>query len=230
MSPNQAAEVFVFAFCLSLLVAYNVFYFTPWFQRMRIKFKGRTYLNLWAVGLEARSVWAAAMMNDPKEGITATQTVRNMVMGCALLAAAITYLAAQLILLVTDAARLSQVANYSNGDPISGGDPWMPPQAKLAISLGILFLSLLAMTQCVRLSVHLAYLIRAAPVDETRQRRFQKLAFTVNKRSSLYFSLGLRLLYVFFPLFLYIIGPLALLISTLIEVSACLIQIETHSL
>ena len=96
----------------------------------------------------------------------------------------------------------------------------MAPQTKLGIALGTLFLSLLAMTQCVRLSVHLTYLIRAAPVDPRRQRRFSQIAFAVNRRASFYFSIGLRLQYAFFPLALYILGPLALLITTVVEVIA----------
>ena len=38
--------------------------------------------------------------------------------------------------------------------------------------------------------------------------------------ASLFFSVGLRFLYAFFPIFLYILGPLALLIATLVQVVA----------
>ena len=87
------------------------------------------------------------MMADTKEGITAAQTIRNMVMGCSILAAGVTLLAAQLLLLITDPVRLQQVSKFSRGDPISGSDPIMSPEVKVGISLGILFLSVTAMTQ-----------------------------------------------------------------------------------
>lgn len=64
---------------------------------------------------------------------------------------------------------------------------------------------------------HLTYLLRAAPADPKRQRRFQKIAFTINRRTSLFFSIGLRLQYAFFPVFIYVMGPLALLIATVVE-------------
>lgn len=82
---------------------------------MRITFRGRTFLNLWSVGSEARAIWAQSMMLDPKEGITGAQTIRNMVMGCSILAAAIAVLAGQLILLVTDGSRLDQVSRFDFG-------------------------------------------------------------------------------------------------------------------
>lgn len=160
-------------------------------------------------------------MADPKEGITAAQTVRNMVMGVSVLAAATAVLVGQLILLLTDSARLNQLNIYSGGDPISGADAIMPPQARLGIAMGVLFLSLIAMTQCVRLSVHLTYILRAVPAaDPRRGARLQKIAFQINRRASLFFSIGLRFQYAFFPVFLYILGPLALLISTLVEASS----------
>ncbi|KAL4552617.1 hypothetical protein Ndes2526B_g02540 [Nannochloris sp. 'desiccata'] len=82
------------------------------------------------------------------EGITAAQTIRNMVMGVSILAAGITLLASQLLLLLTDPARLVQVAKYSKDDPISGSNSLMSPEIKLGICLAILFVALLTMTQC----------------------------------------------------------------------------------
>lgn len=224
MNANKAGELVVFIFSISLLILYNFLYFTKWFQRFKIKFHNRRYLNLWNVGSEARAVWAGAMMADPKEGVTAAQGIRNMVMGVSILAAGVTLLTGQLLILLTDPARLDQVAKYSRDDPISGGNELMSPQSKIGISLGVLVLALVGMTQCVRLSVHLTYILRAASADPQRQRRFQRLAFAVNRRASFFFSVGLRVQYAFFPVFLYILGPLALLISTVVEVLALLIM------
>ncbi|KAG7673983.1 hypothetical protein NADE_004329 [Nannochloris sp. 'desiccata'] len=219
MEEGQAAELAVFVISVSILLIYNALYFTPSFQRLKFKWRHRHYLNLWSVGAEARGVWAGAMM-VASEGITAAQTIRNMVMGVSILAAGITLLASQLLLLLTDPARLVQVAKYSKDDPISGSNSLMSPEIKLGICLAILFVALLTMTQCVRLSVHLSFLLRAVPIDPKRSLKFQKIAFAINRRASLFFSLGLRIQYAFFPLFLYILGPLALLISTIVEVIA----------
>lgn len=152
----------------------------------------------------------------PSEGITAAQTIRNMVLGVSILAAGTALFASQLLLLLTDPVRLAQVANYSIDDPISN-NPLMKPEIKLGLSLAMLFVALLMLMQCVRLSVHLTFLLRAVPVDPKRTLKFQKVAFAINRRASLFFSLGLRIQYAFFPFFLYILGPLALLISTIVE-------------
>jgi uncharacterized membrane protein len=219
---GQGAEIAIFTVCITLLVAYNILYFTKSLAWLFIKlsFRGKRYLSLWAVGKESRGVWAAAMMENPEEGITAAQSVRNMVMGCAILAAAITLLAAQLILLLTDPIRLDQIAAYANDDPIAGSRSFMAPQTKLGITLGVFFLSLVAHSQCVRLAVHLTFLLRAASADSKRSKRFQVLAFAINRRTSLYFSLGLRLAYAAFAVFFLVLGVTAFLIATLVEIAA----------
>jgi uncharacterized membrane protein len=220
MESGQAAELAVFIICVSILLIYNILYFTTFFQKLKFKFRHRHYLNLWGLGAEARSLWAGAMMADEKEGITAAQTIRNMVLGVSILAGGVTLLASQLLLLLTDSARLEQIAKYSRNDPISGSNSLMGPELKLGIALAVLFVALITMTQCVRLSVHLSFLLRAVPIDPKRSVKFSKIALAINRRSSLFFSLGLRIQYAFFPLFLYVLGPLVLLISTLFEVGA----------
>lgn len=139
--------------CITLLVGYNVLYFTKTFQSMRIRWRGRCYHNLWSVGAEARAVWAGAIMADPKEGITGAQGIRNMVMGVSMLTAGITVLAGQLLTILTDPARLRQVQEFSSSDPISGEDALMSPEVKIGLSLGVLALAVMALTQSVRLSV-----------------------------------------------------------------------------
>lgn len=141
-------------------------------------------------------------------------------LGVSILAASSALLAAQVILLITDGARLDQIKSFAKSDPISPDTQFLSPQSKLGIALGVVFLSLLSMTQTVRLSVHLSYLLRAVSADAKRAARLSKVAFAINRRASLFFSLGLRLLYIFFPLFLYVLGPLALLIATLVELVA----------
>jgi len=224
MNGGQIAELVIFVFCFSLLLIYNSLYFTTWFQTLRFSWNGCYYVNLWSVGLEARALWAGAMMHDAKEGVTAAQIIRNMVLGVSVLAAATALIVAQLILLLTDSTRLQELKVYAANDPISGSDVLIPAQAKLGIAMGLLFLSLLSMSQCVRLSVHLTYILRAIPAKpQKNSARLEKIAFAINRRASLFFSLGLRFLYAFFPLFLYLMGPLALLVSTLVEV--CLFRV-----
>ncbi len=114
------------------------------------------------------------------------QNVRNMVMGVSILAAGAALLAAQIMQIMTDPARLAQLERYSTRDPIAGPGPsWMPADTKLALALGLLFIALMALAQCVRLSVHLGYLLRAAPADPKRGARLRRIAFSINRRERL---------------------------------------------
>jgi hypothetical protein len=106
-----------------------------------------------------------------------------MVMGVSILAAGAALLAAQIMQIMTDPARLAQLERYSARDPIAGpGASWMPADTKLALALGLLFIALMALAQCVRLSVHLGYLLRAAPADPKRGARLRRIAFSINRR------------------------------------------------
>lgn len=153
MDSAEAADLSIFIICIALLLAYNVLYFTKTFQDIRLRWRGKEYRNLWGVGAEARSVWAGAIMADPKEGITGAQGIRNMVMGTSMITAGITVLAGQLLTILTDPARLEQVAKFSSSDPISGDDALMSPEIKIGLSLAVLFLAVMALTQSMRLSV-----------------------------------------------------------------------------
>ncbi len=70
---SQAADAAVFALCVALLLAYNILYFTRRARHLSIKFRGVHYVNLWGVGLAARTIWASAIMADKAEGLAGTQ-------------------------------------------------------------------------------------------------------------------------------------------------------------
>lgn len=94
---------------------------------------------------------------DPKEGINAVQTIRNTVLGVSILAAASAVIGSQLINVLTDPTKLNQIELYGAIDPITKGGSIASPPVKVAIALGLLFMSLMAMMQCVRLSIHVGY-------------------------------------------------------------------------
>lgn len=224
---SQAAEIAVFVFCVSLLVIYNILYFTKtlaWLS-IRVSIRGRRYLSLWVIGRESRAVWAEQMMRHPSEAIVAAQSIRNMVLGTSILAAAMTLLAGQMIAILTNASSLQQITSYGGDDPIAGEDSFMAPQTKIGLTLGVLFLALLSFAQCIRLAVHLTFLLRAASTDDSqRSRRFYVLAFAINKRASLFFSVGLRFSYAAFVFFFLVLGITTFLVATLVEITALLIM------
>jgi hypothetical protein len=48
-------------------------YFTRLARHISIKFRGVHYVNLWGVGIAARTIWASAIMADKAEGLAGTQ-------------------------------------------------------------------------------------------------------------------------------------------------------------
>ncbi|GAB4821740.1 hypothetical protein N2152v2_008786 [Parachlorella kessleri] len=100
-----------------------------------------------------------------------------------------------------------------------GGDaPLLSPEVKLAIALGALFLSLLSFSQSVRLSIHLGFMVRVVPQNNSKSLRKQSIK--IAQRSALYLAIGLRFMFAFMPLIMWLLGPLALLIATVILVVA----------
>ncbi|EFN56717.1 hypothetical protein CHLNCDRAFT_144119 [Chlorella variabilis] len=227
MESGQAADLAIFVCCCALLLGYNIFYFSV----ASFTFFKRRYIILYAVNRQSRASWVQHLSKDSKEGINAVQTIRNQVLAVSILAATTAPLAAQLINVITDTAKLQQVADFSKSDPISSV-ALFSPQIKLGIALGILLLAVMAYAQSVRLSVHigervcrlrrlpLGYTIRVVASDPTGYTGLSHLSVTLMRRSSLYFAIGLRLFFVFGPLVLWIIGPTTLLVATLLDVAA----------
>lgn len=173
------------------------------------------HINLWTASLKARSLWAHVMMSDSKSGLEAVHTIRNLIISVSLLAAAEASLIASLLNILTDPAKLEQIDTFSKSDPISDGNSFVAAEVKVALTLGVVALSLLIFAQCVRIAVHLGFLIRIVPVNMNVSIPLRDATFVLTQRMSLYFALGLRFLYAFVPLMFYMtLGALALAIST----------------
>lgn len=178
---------------------------------------GQEHVNLWTTSLKARSLWASVMMAKASEGLAAVHTVRNMIISVSLLAAADAALIAQLLNILTDPAKLKQIDEFASADPISNGDSFMSAAVKVALALGAVALSLLVFAQCVRISVHLGFLIRVVPENLNTSLPLKDATIVLVQRASLFFALGLRFLYAFVPLSFYMsLGSLAFLISTVL--------------
>ncbi|KAI8108592.1 hypothetical protein M9434_006617 [Picochlorum sp. BPE23] len=213
MESGEIADLVVFIVCVSAFLLYHWWYFclrgTRWLPHEN--------LNLWSTNLKARSLWAHVMMSDKREALAAVHTVRNLIISVSLLAAAQASLIAQLLNILTDPTKLEQMEKYAASDPITKGDSFLSPEVKVALALGDMFLSLLLFAQCVRISVHLGFLIRIVPENMNACLPFRETTFVLMQRASLFFALGIRCLFGFVPLAFYMtLGCLALLVSTVI--------------
>ncbi|RMZ52511.1 hypothetical protein APUTEX25_003654 [Auxenochlorella protothecoides] len=183
----------------------------------------RRHVSMWSVGVECRKEWAIRMMSDPKEGITAIQGLRNGSLGATILGTAAAQLASRTLAIMTNPEQLQQVAMFGNDDPITGdGKSIASPQFKLALALGTLLLSVMCLAQFVRFSLHLMFVIQVVAGNPIKYSHLLKLTRVFIKRSSMYFSLGLRFLFLFLPAIMWILGVTALLITTVIEVGIML--------
>eukprot|EP00887_Chlorella_sp_A99_P003099 scaffold9.g3099.t1 len=199
MDGDQAADLAVFVACACLLLAYNAAYFA---LPLGAACCGRQWSSIWAVS-QRRGEWMAMLMEaDPKEAILAVQTLRNQVTGVGLLSAAMGVIAAQMVALLVDASKLEQVDKYVARDPL-GPRSFAAPEVK-----------------CTRLAIHLGFVVRIVAADPLRHARLAARAKALTARASAYFAVGLRLFFSSLPFVLWLLGPTALLVTTVLEVSA----------
>jgi len=121
----------------------------------------------------------------------------------------------RLIAVVTTASAMEQINYYISGDPISPRS-FSSPQVKVGLSMAALLLSFGAFAQAARLAVHMSFMIRVASTMARHRKqlelplRAELIAMT--HRVSLYFSLGLRLLFLWAVLLSWCVGITAFLI------------------
>jgi len=213
LSSGQVWDLAIFILCIFMFLLYHVWYFG--LRGTSFLPLGVEHINLWTTSVRTRSLWSEIMMSNSKEGINAVHTIRNMIISVSLLAAAEATLISQLLNILTDPARLEQIQKFNLSDPISGGESLLSPAVRVALALAALFLSLLTFSQNVRISVHLGFLIRIVPSHRNLHLPLMDETIVLMQRTSLYFTLGLRLMYSFVPLVFYMaLGATALLIST----------------
>lgn len=215
MQGSDAAELTILICCFLALFVYSVLYF----RVGTFSLFGRRYANLYSLNKQTRREWVVLLSQDTKEGINAVQTVRNLILAVSILAAATAGLASTLIQVLTDTGRQQRLADYARVDPISDGQ-LLSSGAKLGIALGILFLAIMAFAQSIRLAVHVGFTVRVVASDPARYVTLMYHCFTFLRRSSLYFAIGLKLIFATAPVILYVLGPTAFLIATLLDLAA----------
>ncbi|KAI3427232.1 hypothetical protein D9Q98_007167 [Chlorella vulgaris] len=215
MNSSQAADLAIFIICSVLFLAYNILLFNV----SSFSLLGKRYVVLYAVNRQSRASWVQTLSKDAKEGINAVQTIRNQVLAVSILAATTAPMLATLINVMTDSAKLQQVAEFSKVDPISDS-ALLSPQLKLGVPFALLLLAVMAYAQSVRLSVHVGYTMRVVSSDPAKNTYLSQLSVTLMRRASLYFAVGLRLFFAFGPYILWVLGPTTLLIATVLDLAA----------
>eukprot|EP00186_Timspurckia_oligopyrenoides_P001055 CAMPEP_0182442206 /NCGR_PEP_ID=MMETSP1172-20130603/1151_1 /TAXON_ID=708627 /ORGANISM="Timspurckia oligopyrenoides, Strain CCMP3278" /LENGTH=174 /DNA_ID=CAMNT_0024636941 /DNA_START=270 /DNA_END=794 /DNA_ORIENTATION=+ len=128
----------------------------------------------------------------------------------------------------TDPSKLQSMNSTVLNDPLtatnSNGTAVINAMVKLYIAAALSSLSFFAMTQNIRLLVHLGYFIRAAvqtgdPEDEEVYQNFRLDIIALTDRAGIYFLIGLRSFYLLIPTVAWILGPIYLLIVSILLLS-----------
>jgi uncharacterized membrane protein len=149
------------------------------------------------------------MIRQPRgdDSLLAMHTMRNVIIASTLAITGLGQVLGRLFGIITDQAALNQINKYTSSDPI-GSDSFTSPEIKVGLATGTLLISFGAFAQCARLSVHLSFMFRVVPCTEGRQLgqalRAELIAMT--HRVSVYFTVGIRLLYLFMILISWCLG------------------------
>ncbi|KAF5442625.1 hypothetical protein F2P56_035265 [Juglans regia] len=194
---------------LALMMAYHF-----WLLHRIMKHPNKTVIGINAVN---RRFWVRAMMEDvSKNGVLAVQTFRNNIMASTLLASTAIMLSSLIAILMTS-------GSWDKSTFLVFGD-----RSELGFSIkffSILVCFLVAFlfnVQSIRYYSHASILINVPFRKMSSDEHYQNLtaeyvARTVN-RGSYFWSLGLRAFYFSFPLFLWIFGPIPMLLSCFVLV------------
>ncbi|XP_072975187.1 uncharacterized protein [Typha angustifolia] len=200
---------------LAILVVYHL-----WLV-YRIRFQPtRTVIGINAIN---RRIWVQTIMEDPaKNGILGVQTLRNTIMASTLLASTAIMLASVIAILMTSS---TSSKTDENSRVLRGQDIVFGNRSDLLLSIKFFsilvcfLLSFLLNVQSIRYYSHASILL-SVPVKSQRiapEFAADYVARALNK-GSYFWSLGIHAFYISLPLFLWIFGPIPMVLCSLVLV------------
>lgn len=117
----------------------------------------------------------------------------------------------RLFQVITSAGSMQQLSYYADSDPIAAAS-FAASEVKVGVATAVLIISFCAFAQCARLSVHLSFCFRVASNtsgDLLEALRSELVALT--HRVSVFFTVGIRLIYLFFIMIAWCLGITAFL-------------------
>ncbi|CAL5213702.1 unnamed protein product [Lathyrus oleraceus] len=190
---------------LVIMIAYHL-----WLLYQIVKHPTKTVIGVNSIN---RRLWVQAMMEDvSKNGVLAVQSLRNNIMASTLLASTAIMLSSLIAVLMSSRNEERGVVAVVFGDRTE-----LVLSIKFFAILVCFLLAFLLNVQSIRYYSHASILINVPFKKLSSNLRQQKLtaeyvANTVN-RGSYFWSLGLRAFYFSFPLFMWIFGPIPMVLS-----------------
>lgn len=206
-------DCLVLAVCIAIFVGYHM-----WLMI----FKRKTYnsevdfADLWGTGRAARTLWSFGCAED-KNALLGVQTIRNAIMACTAVTTLSSVLATLTISTILDAAKMERADQLELADPLTGGGKTdVSASIKLAVSSLPLFICFVWSAHSIRIYVHLGFYLKAVGSDTSGRYCTKKGAVELAIKAGVSFSVALRALYAFIPLGMWLLGPTALLVTTIV--------------
>ncbi|KAL2921576.1 Aldehyde decarbonylase [Bienertia sinuspersici] len=186
---------------LLVMVGYHI-----WLLHTIIKQPTETVVGIHAIN---RRFWVEAMMEDPKNGVLAVQSLRNNIMASTLLATTAILLSSVIAVLMTSRRGVTAF------DLGLGVASQMGFSIKFFSILVCFLMAFLLTVQSIRYYSHASILINV-PFKKISSPYLsvEYVARLVNK-GGYFWSLGLRAFYFSFPLFLWIFGPIPMFCTSI---------------
>ncbi|KAJ4838967.1 hypothetical protein Tsubulata_017369 [Turnera subulata] len=179
-----------------------------WLLYTILRYPRRTVIG---INAESRHQWVHAMMADPrqdpmKNGVLAVQTIRNNIMASTLLATTAITLCSLIGVFVSSSSNSGNTASRL----IYGNNSSTVSSVKYFSILLCFLVAFVCNVQSIRYYAHVSFLA-TVPTSKGNKDSIEYVARNLN-RGSLFWSLGLRAFYLSFPLFLWIFGPIPMLV------------------
>ncbi|CAL5008432.1 unnamed protein product [Urochloa decumbens] len=192
------------------------------------------------IGVNAinRRIWVRHVMEEPsgKHAVLAVQTIRNNIMASTLLASTAITLSSLIAVLMSSGGGGATAASTSNSDggllpgaPLVVGATGAPALSAKFFAILVCFLvAFLLNVQSIRYYSHASVLINVPPApppgasDGRRRRGGAAVGYATDvlNRGSYFWSLGARAFYFSCPVFLWLFGPIPMLVACVAMVCA----------
>ncbi|KAI3433765.1 hypothetical protein D9Q98_003572 [Chlorella vulgaris] len=227
MQGAQVTEMVIFLVCIIAWALYTLSYFNLHSWMPRAFGRNHTYNNIWGQAMRIRETWARDLMAKAEDAsgaaLLAVQQMRNIIVACTLLVMGMAQIMGRLVLIMVSDSNLATIEELAKMDPMTGPTPsWAPAYVRVAVPFGATLVSLLCFAQAVRLAVHVGFQVRVIGVSVGKhagERSEEEVLLEdgtvcMVQRCELFFTLGLRFLYLFIGTIFWVLGTTALLVSS----------------
>eukprot|EP00892_Ulva_mutabilis_P012029 jgi/Ulvmu1/9199/UM005_0299.1 len=214
---NLGSELAMVGSAFAIYLAYHISFFMLYGSGLRTtkvwKREGEAaYNDMFNRGKIAR-IHFSQMICEENDTICGIQQNRNGLIAVSFLAGTASLLAQKVLSILLTEEQLEQIERYGSNDPVLGGTG-VPPFVILGINFVVLMMAMLSFAQAVRMFVHSGYFFKAGALASSWVTVADVAEVSVHAQVAQ--TIGLRTLYLFPVTALWLLGPTAMLISSVV--------------